>query len=248
MRSAEWKHGEGKRSHTVSHDTEGLLNYGGIEGTIMHTSFLERPGHRMVVKRFEILNVSNAAAARKISRQRAELAVVRYTFLKQLGIPVPTTYRLHATEPEVIMTDLSRNDTKRVLTANNELNNGEEYSKDMLSSVQVESIIDSIKGIAARASHKGIHIGGDAYFFVTPRTPSDEVDVYIADYGGCMQFSARDEDEVEKTYQETLRTARKTLSELLKRTTQPRKEQIRDLLDDHAFPRPIPDMWVPDAI
>lgn len=243
MRRAEWKHGEGKRSHTLRHETEGLLNYGGIEGSIVHTTFLERPGHRMVVKRFEILNVSNASAARKISRERAERAVVRYTILKQLGVPVPTTYRLHATEPEVIMTDLSRNNTMRVLTANNELNNNEAYSKDMLNDTQIESIIDSIKGIAARASHQGIHIAGDAYFFITPRTPSDSVDVVIADYGGCVQFPARDEDEVEKAYQGTLLTARKTLSELLKRTTPMSNEQVQSLLDEHDFPRPIPDMW-----
>jgi hypothetical protein len=243
MRSAEWKHGEGKRSHVVRHASEGHLNYGGIEGAIRHTTFLERPGHRMVIKQFEILNAYNKAAAKEVSRKRAEVAAYRHTVLKRIGIPVPTTYRLHETEPEILMTDLSADDTRRVLTANNDLNNGEHYSKDMLNMRQVEVIIDEVQGIAARASHHGIHIAGDAYFFVTPRTQSDEVRVFVADYGGCLQFPARTEEEVEKTYQETLRVARSALTDLFLRTTPMSKEQVERLLDEHDFPRPIPDMW-----
>lgn len=75
MRSAEWKHSEGRRSHIVTHDTESSLNPGGVEAAITQTTFLERPGHRMVIKRWHIDGISDPVVAEKLCRTRAEHAV-----------------------------------------------------------------------------------------------------------------------------------------------------------------------------
>lgn len=239
-----WKHHDG-RSSALTHMDSTLLNKGGIEGYIVRTRFLERPKHRMLIKRFEIPNNNNPEAAKRISLDRARRSVVRYGELKALGIKVPTTYRLHEHEPEVLMTDLSQNGRHRVLSINNEPNNDQPVGDYLLTVEQIESIFAQLHTMAHQAAQGGYYLAGDSYLFVSPQGKSEQVDVVVTDYGGCLKYPVTEDDEekIEKIEYDSLRVARKALSELLKRHTTMTKEQIDTTLDRYRFPRTEQTIW-----
>lgn len=246
LQQRQWKHHAG-RTTSLSHADEVIINKGGIEGYIVRTRFLERPHHRMVIKRFEIPNTSNPAAARSISMDRARRSLEHYKNLKAIGVRVPTTYRLHESEPEIIMTDLSANGKRLVLSVNNEPNKDDdaEIRAKLLTVEQINSIFRQIQHIAERASRGGYYVAGDSYLIVVPKGDSDRADVVVTDYGGCMRTDIEDEDDekIEHTHYETLRVARKSLTQLLEKHTTMSRMEIDMLLDQRKFPRSKPSVW-----
>ncbi len=244
MSRAEWKHGEGKRSHTLTHIDEELLNKGGKESAIFETAFLERPNHRMVIKRWQLLGTDSEAGARKICRIRAERAANYYSYFKRMHFPVPTTYRLHESEPEVLMTDLSQNGASLVLSPNNALNNDEPVVKGILSMEECAHIGTQIQDLVKRAALLGTVLGADVYFAIKKRTGEEMPRVMLGDFGGCEHYSGyRHEDTLNEVYAESMRKARLSMAGFLKQYSTLPDSEIETYLDTHGFPTRVESLF-----
>ncbi len=242
MQKERWVHHQKERSAERTTQERAPLNVGGVESVIASVYFQERPHHRMAIKEWRLDGMTNPAAAEKLCRTRAEHAVQMYHTLRTLKIPVPTTYRLHESKPEVLMTDLSAGGTHLILTPNNEVNYGETVPHEILQEQHIESIRAQIDAICVRAAQAGVVMGADAYFIIFPKGNLSALPrVVVGDFGGCQQFqrpARHDEDFEEDIYRMSQKKVLRGMEMLLERYGPPevRNNAYVYLLKKYAQP------------